>query len=174
MPVPGLIDTYAFADWMKVQYAKAGRPVMVVTPEAGGLLTVSFGKPAVTRQFADQINDELAEKYPFFQKRKEERDAAKQRNVEANRQQEYQDGDQSGQTAEAGSSNRAVGGVSQSEAQAGTSPVKYCGMCDEGSRDSGGVQPWGEAIFVACPCVMPQYRPFPAVPPAPPKGLIKC
>lgn len=42
MPVPGLIDTYAFADWMKVDYKKAGSPVMLVRPENGGLLTVLF------------------------------------------------------------------------------------------------------------------------------------
>jgi hypothetical protein len=42
MPIPGLIDTYAFADWMKVEYRKAGRPQLLVTPENGGLLQVDF------------------------------------------------------------------------------------------------------------------------------------
>lgn len=42
MPIPGLEDTYTFANWLKVDYAKAGRPLMLVTPENGGLLTIDF------------------------------------------------------------------------------------------------------------------------------------
>lgn len=42
MPIPGLTGPHTFADWMKVDYAKAGRPTLLVTPENGGLLSVSF------------------------------------------------------------------------------------------------------------------------------------
>lgn len=42
MPIPGLTNTYAFADWLKVEYKKAGRPQLLVTPENGGLLQIDL------------------------------------------------------------------------------------------------------------------------------------
>lgn len=94
MPIPGLIDTYAFADWMKVNYAKAGRPLLFIKPENGGLLTVAFHLPLGKEHCAtSQIQEQ------------------------SRRLTEYQDGDQSRSPAEAGSGDCAVGGVSQSEAQ---------------------------------------------------------
>lgn len=42
MPIPGLEDTYSFANWMKVEYVKAGRPQLLITPENGGLLQIDF------------------------------------------------------------------------------------------------------------------------------------
>lgn len=56
MPIPGLCDTYEFADWVKVEYRKAGRPVLAVRPEHSGLLTVLF----TSKYHAPDPNESLA------------------------------------------------------------------------------------------------------------------
>lgn len=65
MPIPGLTDTYAFADWMKAEYVKAGRPVMTVRPESGGLLTVLFTSTHHDKDHTDTVEVKFSANPPL-------------------------------------------------------------------------------------------------------------
>jgi hypothetical protein len=61
MPIPGLTGANEFSNWMKIDYARAGRPAMSVRPEHGGLLTVIFTSKYHAEKTLDQAIAEAEE-----------------------------------------------------------------------------------------------------------------